>query len=149
MKIIFLYNFNIMDNKSLAQYIFELRENAGLSVLGLSKKTSIPVNILEDIEAGKELFLPVTIRQKLAKGLKISLAEIKEHERIILDVYDSVDENYIQSVKKAILEGNTDNLRCPICSSKLNTKIVQLPDLENNIALHPKAQCSKCSFQIK
>jgi hypothetical protein len=24
-----------------------------------------------------------------------------------------------------------------------------LLDLENNIALHPKAQCSKCSFQIK
>lgn len=137
------------EKKSLAQYISEIREKAGLSIQGLSKKTAIPVEQLEDIEAGKDLFLPATTRQKLAKGLKINPAEIKEYERIMLDSYDGVSEGYIQSVKKAILDGETENLRCPICSSKLNTRVVRLLDLENNIALHPKAQCSKCSFQIK
>ena len=67
----------------------------------------------------------------------------------MLDSFDGVTEGYIQAVKKAIIEGQTENLRCPICSSKLNTRVVRLYDLENNIALHPKAQCSKCSFQIK
>lgn len=137
------------EKKSLAQYINELRENIGLSLQGLSKKAAIPINILEDIESGKDLFLPATLRQKLAKALKVNSSDIREYERIMLDVYDCIDENYILAIKKAIIDGKTENLRCPICSSKLNTKIVELIDLENNIALHPKAQCSKCSFQIK
>ena len=137
------------DKKSLAQYISELREKMGLSIQGLSKKTAISVEQLEDIESGKDLFLPATLRQKLAKGLKVNPAEIKEYERIMLDSYDGVSESYIQTVKKAILDGETENLRCPICSSKLNTKVVRLIDMYDNIALHPKAQCSKCSFQIK
>lgn len=135
--------------KSLAEYIRETREKAGFSVSGLAKKTGLTVTQIEDIEAGKDLFLPATIRQKLAKGLKVNPADIKEYERILLVSYDSVTEKYINSVKKAILNGETENLRCPICSSKLITKVVRLLDLENNIALHPKAQCSKCSFQIK
>ena len=137
------------DIKSLAEFIREKREKTGLSVSGLSKKTGLTVEQIEDIEAGKDLFLPATIRQKLAKGLKVNPSEIKEYERILVGIYDSVSRNYIESVKKAILNGETDNLRCAICHAKLNTKIVRLLDLENNIALHPKAQCSKCSFQIK
>ena len=134
---------------SLAEFIQNTREKIGLSVQGLAKKTALTIEEIEDIESGKELFLPATIRQKLAKGLKLNPADIKQYERIMLVSYDKVDDKYIKSIKQAILDGETENLRCPICSSKLNTKIVRLLDLENNIALHPKAQCSKCSFQIK
>ena len=134
---------------SLAELIQNTREKIGLSVQGLAKKTALTIEEIEDIESGKELFLPSTIRQKLAKGLKLNPADIKQYERIMLVSYDKVDDKYIKSIKQAILDGETENLRCPICSSKLNTKIVRLLDLENNIALHPKAQCSKCSFQIK
>ena len=136
-------------DKSLAEFVHETREKAGLSVSGLAKKTGLTIEQLEDIEAGKDLFLPSTIRQKLAKGLKVNPSEIKQYERIMLVSYDKIDKAYIDSVKTAILQGETDNLRCPICGSKLNTKIIRLLDLENNIALHPKAQCNKCSFQIK
>ncbi len=135
--------------KSLSEFIHETREKAGLSITGLAKKTGLTVEQLEDIEAGKDLFLASTIRQKLAKGLKINPNDIKQYERIMLVSYDKIDEKYIESVKKAILEGETENLRCPICGSKLNTKITKLIDLEDKIALHPKAQCSKCSFQVK
>ncbi len=135
--------------KSLSEYIRETREKAGFSVLGLSKRSGLTVEQIEDIEAGKDLFLPATIRQKLAKGLKINPSDIKQYERIMLVSYDKITPDYINSVKKAILAGETENLRCPICASVLVTKVVRLIDLENNIALHPKAQCSKCSFQIK
>ena len=135
--------------KSLSEYVRETREKAGFSVQGLSKKSGLTVEQIEDIEAGKDLFLPATVRQKLAKGLKVNPSDIKEYERILLVSYDAVTDKYIKSVKRAILDGETENLRCPICSSKLFTKVVRLLDLENNIALHPKAQCTKCSFQIK
>ncbi|MBQ9245252.1 helix-turn-helix domain-containing protein [bacterium] len=135
--------------KSLAEFIRETREKAGFSIIGLAKRTSLSVEQIEDIEAGKELFLPATTRQKLAKGLKLNPADIKQYERIMLVSYDKVTNEYIDSVKQMILQEETENLRCPICGAKLNTKIVRLIDLENKIALHPKAQCSKCSFQIK
>ena len=135
--------------KSLAEFIRETREKAGFSVIGLAKHTGLTIEQLEDIEAGKELFLPATIRQKLAKGLKLNPADIKQYERIMLVSYDKITQEYIDKVKTAILQDETENLRCPICGAKLNTKIVRLIDLENKIALHPKAQCSKCSFQIK
>ncbi len=137
------------ENKSLAEFICERREKLGMSTLGLAKKTAINPEELEDIESGKELFLAATVRQKLAKGLKLNPSDIKEYERIILVKYDSINQEYINNIKKAILQGDTENLRCPICKSKLNVKIVELPDLENNIKQHPKAQCSKCTFQIK
>ena len=136
-------------SKSLSEYIRETREKAGFSVQGLAKKSGLTIEQIEDIEAGKDLFLPATIRQKLAKGIKLNPADIKKYERIILDIYDSVSAEYLQDIKTAILEGNTENLRCPVCGSKLNTRVMRLIDLDNNIALHPKAQCSKCSFQVK
>lgn len=135
--------------KALSEYVTEQREKVGLSVSGLAKKSGLTIEQIEDIEAGKDLFLPATIRQKLAKGLKVNPVEIKQYERILIGAYDSITPEYINDVKIAILQGQTDNLKCPICHSKLNTKIVKLLDLENNTALHPKAQCSKCSFQIK
>ena len=135
--------------KSLAEFIRETREKAGFSVIGLSKRTGLTIEQLDDIESGKELFLPATTRQRLAKGLKLNPADIKQYERIMLVSYDKVTPQYIDSVKKMILQDETENLRCPICGAKLNTKVVRLIDLENKIALHPKAQCSKCSFQIK
>lgn len=136
-------------SKSLSEYIREIREKAGYSVPKKKKRSGLTIEQIEDIESGKDLFLSATVRQKLAKGLKLNPSDIKKYERIMLDIYDSVSTKYIQDTKNAILDGSIENLRCPVCGSTLNTKIVRLIDLNNNIALHPKAQCSKCSFQIK
>lgn len=135
-----------MENKSLAQFVQEKREKLGLSVTGLAKKCHLELSVLENIESGEELFLPTTIRQNLAKGLKCSLDEIKELEKD----FDSklTDEIVINNLKDKILKGES-NLLCPRCGSNLITKIEQMYDLEDNLMLHPKARCSKCVFQIK
>lgn len=137
-----------MTGKSLAQFIFDAREQVGLSQSGLAKKSNIAVSVIEDIESGKELFLSSTIRQKLAKGLKLNPHDIKPYEKYISSEFDTDDE-YVESVKKSILDGEVDGLTCPICSSSLNTRIVKMYDLEDNLVLHPKANCVKCPFQIK
>lgn len=135
-----------MEEKSLAQFVQQNREKLGLSTGGLAKKCHLDLALLERIEAGEELFLPTTVRQNLAKGLKCSLDEIKSLEKDFENKF--VDTYIIESLKERILAGH-DELTCPKCHSPLVVKIEEMYDLEDNLVLHPKARCSKCVFQIK
>lgn len=135
-----------MDKKTLAQFVQQKREKLGLSQGGLAKKCHLEPLLLEQIESGQELFLPTTVRQSLAKGLKCSLIEIKELEKDFENKF--ADEDVIRALKEKILAGEKD-LVCPKCHSLLITRIAQMYDLEDNLMLHPKARCSKCVFQIK
>ncbi len=132
--------------KSLAEFLLEKIELAGLSITGLSKKTNIKIEVLDDILSGKELFLSVTQRQQLAKILKCSISEIKEHERTFK--FNEISNDTITNLKKQILNKET-NLKCPVCGEPLITRIAKMYDLEDNIIYKPKAHCVKCVFQIK
>ena len=135
-----------MQKKSLAQFVQEKRDKLGFSPSGLAKKCHLELTLIEEIEAGQELFLPTTIRQNLAKGLRCNPDEIKQYEKDF-DI-KFVDEEIIEYLKKQILDGEKD-LVCPKCKSLLITRIAKMYDLEDNLMLHPKARCSKCVFQIK
>ncbi len=131
--------------KTLAQFIQKRRDDLGMSPKGLAAKCNIDLSLIEDIEAGKELFLPVTIRQNLAKGLKCSPEEIKKLEKDFSN--DLVSPQIIESLKELILKG-AGGLKCPKCGAPLVTKISQMYDLEDNLVVQPKAHCTKCVFQI-
>lgn len=131
--------------KTLARFIQERREQVGLSVTGLAKKTNLSAELIEELESGKELFLPVTIRQNLAKGLKCNPEDIKKYEKDFNTDFVSLE--VIESLKELILNG-AGGLKCPKCSAPLVTRIAKMYDLEDNLVLHPKAHCSKCVFQI-
>ena len=131
--------------KTLARFVQEKREQVGLSVTGLARKSNISAEIIEEIESGKELFLPVTVRQNLAKGLKCLPEEIKKYEKDFST--DFVPLGVIDSLKELILNG-AGGLKCPKCGADLITKVERMYDLEDNLVLHPKAHCSKCVFQI-
>lgn len=131
--------------KTLAQFIQKRRDDLGMSPKGLAAKCNIDLGLIEDIEAGKELFLPVTIRQNLAKGLKCSPEEIKKLEKDFSS--DLVSPQIIESLKELILKG-AGGLKCPKCGAPLVTKISQMYDLEDNLVVQPKAHCTKCVFQI-
>lgn len=131
---------------SLAEFIQTHREKAGLSIYGLADRTSIDVSVLEDIESGKDLFLPVTVRQKLARVFKCSPNEIKKYERDY--EFQIISDETIDSIKEKILKHET-NLACPICGEPLITRVAKMYDLEDNLILVPKAHCTKCVFQIK
>ena len=130
---------------SLAEFIQLKREKAGYSTYGLAERTGIPIEVLEDIESGKELFLSVTQRQKLARVLKCSPTEIKKYEREY--EFNLVDNDAIEDIKSRILKRET-NLKCPMCGEPLITRIARMHDLEDNLVLQPKAHCVKCIFQI-
>ena len=131
---------------SLAEFIQTNREKAGLSIIGLADRASIDISTLEDIESGKDLFLSVTVRQKLARIFKCSPNEIRKYERDY--EFQIISDEVIDNLKSRILKHET-NLRCPLCGEPLITRIAKSYDLEDNIILTPKAHCTKCVFQLK
>ena len=131
---------------SLAEFIQTQREKAGFSIYGLADRTSIPIETLEDIESGRELFLPVTTRQKLARVFKCSPNDIKKYEREY--EFKMVTDEMLEDLKSRILKRET-NLRCPMSGEPLVTRVARMYDLEDNLDIQPKAHCVKFIFQIK
>ena len=134
--------------KSLALFVSELREKIGLSQTGLAKKSALPLKTIEDIESGQELFLASTIRQKLANALKVKPVELKQYEKHP-DLSLMPDTEVTVFIKNQILANDVADLECPVCGSKLITRIAKMYDLEDNLVLVPKARCTTCPFQIK
>ena len=131
--------------KTLARFIQIKREELGLTQKGLAIAANVPLSIVEEVEAGKELFLAVTVRQALAKALKCEPDEIKVLEKDIVN--EIVSPEIIESLKQLILN-RAGGLKCPKCGALLDTRIARMYDLEDNLILHPKAHCTKCPFQI-
>ena len=131
--------------KTLARFIQKKREELGYTQKGLSISANIPLEIIEEVEDGKTLFLSVTTRQALAKALKCEPEEIKILEKDIAG--DIVSPEIIESLKELILNG-AGGLKCPKCGAPLDTRVAKMYDLEDNLVLHPKAHCTKCPFQI-
>ena len=131
--------------KTLARFIQIKREEIGLTQKGLAIAANVPLEIIEEVEAGKELFLAVTVRQVIAKVLKCEPDEIKVLEKDIASYI--VSPEIIESLKQLILNG-AGGLKCPKCGAPLDTRIARMYDLEDNLVLHPKAHCTKCPFQI-
>ena len=131
--------------KTLARFIQKKREELGYTQKGLSISANIPLEIIEEVEDGKTLFLSVTTRQALAKALKCEPEEIKILEKDIAG--DIVSPEIIESLKELILNGG-GGLKCPKCGAPLDTRVAKMYDLEDNLVLHPKAHCTNCAFQI-
>lgn len=131
--------------KTLARFIQTKREELGYTQKGLAIAMNTSTDIIEDLEDGKTLFLPTTIRQVLAKVLKCEPHEIKKLEKDISS--NIISPEIIESLKELILNG-AGGLKCPKCGAPLVTRIAKMYDLEDNLILHPKAHCTKCPFQI-
>ncbi|MBR1617538.1 helix-turn-helix domain-containing protein [bacterium] len=136
-------------HKTLAQFIVERREKLGFSQSDFAHRAGVEIEQIVAIEQGIDLFLPTTIRQKLALALKIDTKEIKKYEnKVDLNL---AKKDIMEEIRELILlNSNNPNfeINCPNCGAKLITRIAKLYDLEDNLILRPKARCSKCPFQL-
>ena len=134
---------------SLGAFVALKRESLGLSQEELALKSSLSLEQVQSIEQGLELFLASTIRQKLAKGLKIENKEIKQYE--VKADFSLAKNTMMDTIREEILLNSQNpnyEIKCPLCGEKLITRIAKLYDLEDNLVLRPKARCSKCPFQL-
>lgn len=137
-------------NETLALLISGTREKLGYSQTGLAVKGNIDISLIDDIESGRELFLSITVRQKLASALKLSPQKIKSLEKLPKSSEkDFVVANEIEELRLRILHEGLKGHKCPVCREDLVCRVSVMYDVENNVINHPKAACSKCPFQIK
>lgn len=138
------------ENMSLAQFVSEKRTSLNLTRDELSKRCNLTIDEIKSIEEGMDLFLSSTVRQKLAKGLKVENKEIKKYET--KETFSFASKSTMDKIKEEILDNQYNpnhKISCPICGNALITRVAKLYDLEDNLQLHPKARCSKCPFQLK
>ena len=76
-----------------------------MSAIGLANKTNIKLEIIEDIESGKELFLSVTQRQQLARVLKVSPKEIKQYRIELYKAGYGRTLDYIENMEQLLNRG--------------------------------------------
>lgn len=136
-----------MQTKSLAQFISETREKAGLSRSGLVNKTALSHELIDDVETGKVLFLSTTERQRIASALKISPSAIIKYEKTYHEVFDG-DTLFETEAKRKAAEGETD-IFCPVCGTKLVIRKINRFDIEDNPVIDYKISCPKCPYTIK
>jgi transcriptional regulator with XRE-family HTH domain len=134
---------------TLALRVQQLREQYGYSQERLAELANLPLSQIQDIEAGIELFLSPSVRQKLARVLKTRASVLKAVEKpqqTQLTPYLSPEarERYIEE----ILHHPNQAYDCLICGGPLAVRLFNRRDLEDNPLVEVKAHCSRCLFRL-
>ena len=138
------------EKQTLAQFISTTRDNMGYSQKGLAVRANVDITIIDDIESGRELFMSITVRQKLSNALKLSASKTKALEKEpVSNESDFELSDRIDEIKWRILNQGLVGYECPMCKAELDCRVSVMYDLEANVIRHPKARCTKCPFQIR
>jgi len=146
---------------SLALAIQQWREARDLSPRGLAKRAELPLQFIEDIEAGLILFLSVTERQRLSRVLRVHPALIAQVEAPSpnQDVYGS----HAESAAAADAEASSESLadlaqaampvtalsHCPQCGGELARHERTRQDLNQHTLTVIRIHCTQCLFRAQ
>jgi transcriptional regulator with XRE-family HTH domain len=148
--------------RSLAQFLQNTRDRLDMSCENLAVKSGVSLGLIQQLEEGRLNFLSVMNRSRLARVLKITPTEIKQHEIEPPDVLlgnvklVTVDRNHIaffNNQKRLALkemDRNPDGFwPCPDCGAPLDTVTHAREDLEHNPLVAYKIRCTHCLFTLK
>lgn len=137
--------------KTLASRVWYLRNARRVHLAELSHRAKVSLQLLEDIEAGIETWLPTAIRQRIARVLKVDphiLEEVEVKNETFEDLPKDPPLELVERIQEEILSGNK-NINCPICGSPLRAWIQEGFDLNGKPIKSAKAHCTKCVFQLR
>lgn len=133
---------------TLAQFVQKAREAVGITQGKLAELANLPVNQVEDIETGIELTLSPSVRQKLAKVLKLRPVQLKNLEKQIQPPRPPLSLEARERYIDEILHYPDQSYPCPQCGTELLVRVFQRRDLEDNLLLEVKAHCPQCLFKL-
>lgn len=137
--------------KTLASRVSYIRNVRGLHIFELSQLARVSHKFLEDIEAGIETWLPIAVRQRIARVLNVDpniLEEVEIKNKITKDLNKEPPLELVERIQDEILSG-VKTINCPVCSNELRVWVQEGFDLNGKPLNTPKAYCTFCVFQLK
>lgn len=139
---------------TLAQRVQVLREQLGITTTRLAERALLPVELIQDVESGIELFLSPAIRMKLARALRVKphiLQDVEkpgpEHNKS----FHALDPR-LYKLKEAFyrMVDNPDAVEaCPQCGNALVLQRFERKDLQDQPITHYKLHCSGCLLRYQ
>ena len=136
--------------KTLASRVSFLRNKRCLHIAELSHQARVPLELLEDIEAGIDRWLPTSIRQRIARVLKVdpNILEEVEIKDSNLNFETVISQKSIKKIQDEILFSMKE-IKCPLCNSLMRTWIQEGFDLNGVPIKSAKGHCKICVFQLR
>lgn len=135
---------------TLAERIRHLREKRYMTPELLAIKAQVPVQMVEDLEAGIEMFLAPAVRQRIARALHVRPSQIQEVEKQL--EMAGPDAPQLQqkgvSLRESILREPDAPHLCPSCGAPLAVRLFERRDLQDNLLVVIKANCTSCLFRL-
>jgi transcriptional regulator with XRE-family HTH domain len=137
---------------TLGSRVLFLRNSRRLHIAELSNQARVSIKMLEDIEAGIETWLPTSVRQRIARVLKVDPNILEEVE--IKKSYTAEEEikyppyEVIERIQEQILSGDL-NILCPVCKNPLRVWVQEGFDLNSEPIRSAKGHCTECVFQLR
>ncbi|MEB3286298.1 MAG: helix-turn-helix transcriptional regulator [Vampirovibrionales bacterium] len=140
---------------NLANRVQFLREHLDMTPRQLASKASVAEAFIQDIEAGLEMFLAPAVRLKLARALRVRPSILQDVERRpklpnAAELSESAEWQKTRKTKQlleAVALNPTGDYHCPDCEASLIIRQFQRRDLEDNLLLTLKVECSNCLFR--
>ena len=137
--------------KTLASRLSYIRNGRKLHIAELSSLAKVPIQQLEDLEAGIETWIPTAVRQRIARVLSIDPQVLEE-----VEIKTKFDEDFpkdpplelLERIQEEILLGKNE-IKCPLCGNTLKSWVQEGFDLNGKQIKSAKAHCSVCIFQLR
>ena len=137
--------------KTLASRVSFLRNARRLHIAELAFQAKVSVDFLEDIESGIETWLPTSIRQRIARVLKVDpfiLEEVEVKNEKETQLPKAPPKELLERIQEEILS-ELKNIKCPVCGSLMKTWVQDGFDLNGNPVKSAKGHCTVCVFQLR
>ncbi len=135
---------------TLAERIRFLREKRYMTPALLAQKAQVTVSMVEDLEAGIEMFLAPAVRQRIARVLQVRPSQIEEVEKP--PETESAETPMLQrkglTLRDEILQDPDAPHLCPSCGAPLAVRVFERRDLQDRPLLVIKCNCTRCLFRM-
>ena len=136
---------------TLAARVQHLREALDLTPRQLSRKSLVSLEMIEDIEAGVELFLAPSVRLQLCRALRVKPSVIQEVE-IRVEEEEYWDFKAFGPEEAHLLRQMAQRpeatYTCLKCKAPMVVREFHRRDMEDNPIRVIKAHCTQCLFQL-
>lgn len=128
-----------------------LREHSDLTQRQLAQRAQVTLQVVEDIEAGLDVFLAPSMRQKLARALKVPPKWLQVVEKQPEDMAQAPKANVstVAQLIDYVAHRPKEVIYCPLCQSELVVQWFERLDIDDTPLVEVKIHCSSCLFRCQ